>query len=154
MNTRPIFEVMASENRQAVIDQAFRLLETNGVSVFSEDAKKYYAGSGCTVDGDNVKIPAALVKKCIASAPSIIEMFDRTGKPAMHVGGRNTYVGPGPTCPNFFDIYTGERRPARKNDAALTARLADGLKHMDFVMSLVMIGDTKKNWQISMKWTP
>lgn len=144
MNTRPIFEVLTSDRRQAIIDQAFRLLETNGVSVFSEDAKKYYADNGCTVAGDNVKIPSALVKKCIASAPSMIEMFDRTGQPAMHVGGRNTYVGPGPTCPNFFDVYTGERRPARKNDAALTARLADGLKHMDFVMSLVMISDTKK----------
>lgn len=139
------FEMLSKEKRQAILEQAFRLLETNGVSVFSEGAKKYYADSGCIIDGDNVKIPTALVKKCIDTAPSMIEMYDREGVPAMHVGGRNTYIGPGPTCPNFFDVYTGERRPARKNDAAITAKLADALEHMDFVMSLVMISDMQKD---------
>lgn len=143
MNAR--FEVLTKKERQAILEQAFRLLETNGVSIFSEEAKKYYTDNGCTVDGDTVKIPTDLVKKCISSAPSMIEMYDREGNPSMHVGGRNTYVGPGPTCPNFFDVYTGERRPAKKNDAAITARLADGLEHMDFVMSLVMISDMQKD---------
>ncbi len=138
------FEVLTKEQRQTILEQAFRLLETNGISVFSEEAKKYYADNGCTIDGNTVKIPTSLVKKCIGTAPSMIEMYDREGDPAMHVGGCNTYVGPGPTCPNFFDVYTGERRPAKKNDAAITARLADGLEHMDFVMSLVMINDMKK----------
>lgn len=138
------FEVLTKEQRQTILEQAFRLLETNGISVFSEEAKKYYADNGCTIDGNTVKIPTSLVKKCIGTAPSMIEMYDREGDPAMHVGGCNTYVGPGPTCPNFFDVYTGERRPAKKNDAAITARLADGLEHMDFVMSLVMISDMKK----------
>lgn len=143
MNAR--FEVLTKKERQRILEQAFRLLETNGVSIFSEEAKKYYTDNGCTVDGDTVKIPTDLVKKCISSAPSMIEMYDREGNPSMHVGGRNTYVGPGPTCPNFFDVYTGERRPAKKNDAAITARLADGLEHMDFVMSLVMISDMQKD---------
>lgn len=143
MNAR--FEVLTKKERQTILEQAFRLLETNGVSIFSEEAKKYYTDNGCTVDGDTVKIPTDLVKKCISSAPSMIEMYDREGNPSMHVGGRNTYVGPGPTCPNFFDVYTGERRPAKKNDAAITARLADGLEHMDFVMSLVMISDVQKD---------
>lgn len=143
MNAR--FEVLTKKERQTILEQAFRLLETNGVSIFSEEAKKYYTDNGCTVDGDTVKIPTDLVKKCISSAPSMIEMYDREGNPSMHVGGRNTYVGPGPTCPNFFNVYTGERRPAKKNDAAITARLADGLDHMDFVMSLVMISDMQKD---------
>lgn len=143
MNAR--FEVLTKKERQTILEQAFRLLEANGVSIFSEEAKKYYTDNGCTVDGDTVKIPTDLVKKCISSAPSMIEMYDREGNPSMHVGGRNTYVGPGPTCPNFFDVYTGERRPAKKNDAAITARLADGLEHMDFVMSLVMISDMQKD---------
>lgn len=143
MNAR--FEVLTKKERQTILEQAFRLLETNGVSIFSEEAKKYYTDNGCTVDGDTVKIPTDLVKKCISSAPSMIEMYDREGNPSMHVGGRNTYVGPGPTCPNFFDVYTGERRPAKKNDAAITARLADRLEHMDFVMSLVMISDMQKD---------
>ena len=143
MNAR--FEVLTKKERQTILEQAFRLLETNGVSIFSEEAKKYYTDNGCTVDGDTVKIPTDLVKKCISSAPSMIEMYDREGNPSMHVGGHNTYVGPGPTCPNFFDVYTGERRPAKKNDAAITARLADGLEHMDFVMSLVMISDMQKD---------
>ncbi len=144
MTTRPIFQLLSTEGRQAILEQAYRLLETNGVSVFCDEAKKYFADNGCTVEGDNVKIPAPLVKKCIESAPSMFQVYDRNGNPAMQVGGRNTYVGPGPTCPNFFDIYTGERRPSKKNDAALTARLVDGLEHMDFAMSLVMISDAKK----------
>ena len=144
MTSTPIFELLPKESREAILAQAYRLMETNGVMIHSERARSIFAENSCTVDGANVKIPTALVKKCIETAPSMIKMYDRNGKPAMDVGGRNAYFGPGPTCPNYFDAVTGERRPAKKEDAATTAFLADALEHIDFVMSLVMIGDQTK----------
>ena len=139
-----MYELLGSKERQAIIQQTFHLLETNGVSIKLEAARTIFAEHGCTVNGENVKIPSSLVKECLSSAPSCIDIYDRTGKLAMKLGGRNIYYGPGPTCPNFFDIYTGERRPSRKEDASNVAKLVDALDNMDFAMSLVMISDHTK----------
>lgn len=144
MTTSPIFEIISKENRIRILNQAYRLLENNGIKIYSEKALKIFSENGCIVEGNNVKIPEKIVLKAIESAPSMIEMYDRNGNHAMSVGGRNAYFGPGPTCPNYYDARTGERRPARKEDAATTALLADALENIDFVMSLVMIGDQIK----------
>lgn len=144
MTTKPIFEIISKENRIKILDQAYRLLENNGVKVCSEKALNIFAENGCTVTGNNVKIPKSLILKSIESAPSMIEMYDRNGNHAMSIGGHNSYFGPGPTCPNYYDPRTGKRRPAKKEDAATTALIADALEHIDFVMSLVMIGDRTK----------
>lgn len=142
--TNPVFEILSRENCNIILNQAYRLLENNGVKVFSDKALSIFAENGCVVEGNNVKIPEALVLKCIESAPSMINMYDRNGNLAMEVGGRNSYFGPGPTCPYFYDAHTGERRPARKQDAADTALLVDALENIDYAMSLVMIGDQTK----------
>ncbi|MGC8781736.1 MAG: trimethylamine methyltransferase family protein, partial [Anaerolineae bacterium] len=39
--------------------------------------------------------------------------------------------------------HTGERRPARRGDPGLTARVADALPNMDYVMGLALIGDVR-----------
>lgn len=144
MSSKPMFELLTTEGKEAILNQAFHLLESNGVSIKSEKALRIFANHGCIVEGSTVKIPKPLVQKCIASAPSHVMIYDRAKTPAMDVGGQNIYYGPGPTCPKFFDIRTGERRDSRKEDAADVARLVDALPNMDFAMSLVMISDKTK----------
>lgn len=144
MTAKPIFELLTQDSREKIIQQSFSLLEEQGVDVNSPKALECLIQAGCTADGVRVKIPRKLVKTSIESAPSVIKIYDRNGKEAMDLGKQNTYFGPGPTCPNFFDAYTGERRKAVKNDAALAAVLTDALPNIDFAMSLCMIGDKTK----------
>ena len=129
------------EELDSLIEGTLRVMEEVGCDVYQDDALALLKEAGCEVDGNRVRIPRELVLKSIASAPNVVNVYDRNGNLAMELGDRNFYFGPGPTCPNFNDPRTGERRPARKQDAADTALVADALPNMDFVMSLCMIAD-------------
>lgn len=133
---------LATENElDQIIEGTLKVLEEVGVEIQQEDALQLLIDAGCTADGTHVKIPRELVLKSIDQAPSVVDVYDRNGDLAMKLGERNSYFGPGPTCPSFNDLRTGEHRPSRKQDAADTARVADALPSLDFVMSLVMIAD-------------
>lgn len=137
-------KVITEDQAKQTIDGIFRILEEIGAEIQQKDAVALLKNAGCEVDGNRVKIPRSLVEKCLESAPSVIDIYDRKGELAMSLGERNVYFGPGPTCPSFRDARTGERRPARKRDAADTARVADALSNIDYVMSLCMIADEAK----------
>ena len=55
--------------------------------------------------------------------------------------GRRTYFGTGSDLPNILDLETGERRLSLLSDVADTARLADSLANLDFVMSMALPSD-------------
>jgi len=144
MCAKAAFELLTESERKQVIDQSLTILEEQGVDVHMQEAIDILVQAGCSADGIRVKIPRAAVEKALELAPSSIDIYDRDGNPAMVLGDMNTYFGPGPTCPNYFDPKTGERRAARKEDAVTTALLSDALPNIDFVMSLCMIADRTK----------
>ncbi len=134
-------DFLGKEKTEKLMEAVYTVMETVGADIYSEEALALLEKNGCSIEGNRVKIPRELVKSCIASAPAEIQIYDRNGKEAMLLGGRNSYFGAGPTCCNFIDPETGERRLSRKEDAANTAKVVDALEHMDYAMSLVMIGD-------------
>lgn len=134
-------DFLSDESIEKILDSTFEVMEDVGADIFCDEAIALLKEAGCSVDGNRVKIPRELVKKCIETAPSMIKIYNRNGEEAMDLGGRNSYFGSGPTCSNFIDPVTGERRLSRKEDAANTAKVIDALEHMDFAMSLVMIAD-------------
>lgn len=133
--------ILTEEKIEQVMDMAYRVMEEVGMDVCSDEAIAIFKEAGCGVDGIRVTIPRALTRKCIETAPAQIQIYDRFGNEAMLLGGYNSYFGSGPTCCNFMDPYTGERRPATKEDAANTAKVIDALPNMSYAMSLTMIGD-------------
>lgn len=134
-------DYLNEEKIEKIVDAAFTIMETTGEEIHYEKAREILEKAGCTVEGLRVKIPREVTKKCIALAPDCIDIYDRNGNPAMKLTGRNTYFGGGPTCPYFYDARTGERRPAKKEDAAVSAKVTDALEHIDYAMSLVMVAD-------------
>ncbi len=134
-------ELLSDKKKEQILDAAYSLLEDPGVNIYSEKAAELLTAHGCTADGIRVKIPRDLVKKCINTVPKGIQIYDRNGKEAMLLRGRNVYFGAGPTCVYFKDPWTGERRKPKKQDAADAAKMVDALPHMSYAMSLCMIED-------------
>lgn len=132
---------LGEEKIKKIMESVYNVMETVGSDVHCPQAVELLQAAGCQTDGVRVKIPRHLVENCIETAPETIQIYDRRGQEAMLLGNRNSYFGSGPTCCNFIDPQTGERRLSRKEDAADTAKVVDALEHMDFAMSLVMIGD-------------
>lgn len=133
--------LLTDRQKDKILDAAMNILENTGCDIYYDKAIELLASNGCRTEGKRVYIPKELVKKCIASAPKAIQMYDRNGKESMNLTGRNVYFGAGPTCCFFRDPYTGERRKPQKQDAANAAKVTDALPNMDYAMSLCMIAD-------------
>ncbi len=122
---------------QAVLD----ILERTGVMVAHEGALELLKAGGARADGQRVRIPARMIEAALASAPKMIEIYDRLERVAMRLGGRNCYFGTGSDLPSTIDPATGEHRRSGKQDVARIARLCDGLENIDFCMSMAIASD-------------
>jgi len=121
---------------------SLEILRRTGVRVRCDEALELLRGAGCVVsDQDLVRFPAAVVEEALLHAPSRIVLCDRGGEPRVFLEGNRTFFGTGSDLPNFLDLETGERRPSRLSDVADTARLADSLPNLDFVMSMALPSD-------------
>ena len=134
-------EALSRKEVDDIVRATFAILEETGVMVYSEAARTLLAAQGCAVAGDLVKIDRKLVEQCLRTAPAVVCVYNREGELALEVGGENSYYGPGVTCPHVFDPYTMERVPATKQFVRDVAKVGDALPHIDYLMSLCMVGD-------------
>ena len=118
------------------------LLERTGVDVKDERARDLCAAAGAVVDGRRVRLPAALVKDALASAPRSWTLRPRGGETApLELRDGAGYSGSGPDCLYVADPDTGERRRAVLADVEAAASVAEALPNIDFVMSMALPDD-------------
>jgi len=132
---------LSPDGARRIHQATLEVLENTGVQVYGGEALGLLRQAGAGVEDTRVRIPAGLVERALAAAPSRIYVWDRDGRPRLDLGGSNVYFGPGPTCPNILDVRTGLRRPVRRQDVEEYARLADALSGIDFVMSMGILSD-------------
>jgi trimethylamine--corrinoid protein Co-methyltransferase len=142
-NSTVQFEILTDAQRAEIFRAALDVLEHVGIDVFHDEARAILQAEGAWVDGIRVRIPSALVRRALASAPSTFTVFSRTGDARfdVEIGPNRVHYGPGPTCPNMRDPRTGERRKYLRRDARDVARVCDALPGIDFVESLGTISD-------------
>ena len=131
----PQFRVISQDQSESVFNGALEVLAHTGAEVESQEALEIFRQGGCWVDGTRVRFPSRLVEWAVRTAPSRITVYDRNGKRSMFLEGQNIYYGPGSGNAYILDPITGERRQPRKEDTAVTARVADALRNIDFVMA-------------------
>ena len=133
---RPRLQAVDAGQLEGLYRGGLAVLARTGVRVADAAAVALLAEAGCTVEDETlVRIPAGVVKQAVASAPKRIEFYDRLGRPAMDVQGRNTYYGTGSDLAQTYDSQTGELRASTAADVGRMAQLADALPNFDFVMS-------------------
>jgi len=133
---------LTDADKAAVYEAALEIMATIGQRVHHPQALELLRAAGATVEEpDLVKIPRELVEKARATAPPVIEVYDRAGEPAMSLGRYNTYFGNGSAVTSVYDVETGEHRPTVLADGEMAARLCDALPQVDFVMAYAHPGD-------------
>jgi len=120
------------------------VLARTGVVVRNEEAINLLKKAGADVDGERVRIPGRLVTDALATVPKRIQIFDRSGNPAMLLEGKTVYFGTGSDCPSVIDPNTNEHRRSTKTDVGRLARLCDGLENIDFCMSMGIASDASQ----------
>jgi trimethylamine--corrinoid protein Co-methyltransferase len=143
VNSGVRFQMFSQDQLEELFLGVLHVLEYTGLDVYHEEAREILKEAGAWVEGIRVRLPSWLVKKSLALAPRSFTVFARDGNPAhhIHIGPGRGHFGPGPTCPNFIDVETLERRPYVKADVPLVARTVDALPNIDFCESLGTVSD-------------
>jgi len=133
---------LSDEQFEKIHAASLEILERIGVRLHLAEAVDLLRRAGAQVtDGDLVRVPPDLVERALASAPKQVPLFDRQGRPALDLGGRRCYFGPGSDCLNLIDHRTGQRRKPLLQDVADGVTVCDALPNIDFVMSMVLPAD-------------
>jgi trimethylamine--corrinoid protein Co-methyltransferase len=137
------FQILTDDQKEEIFRAALHVMQHTGVEVYNDEARAMLKAQGAWVDGVRVRIPSHLVRQALSTAPSSFTVYSREGDPAknIEIGPNRVHYGPGPTCPNFRDPRTGERRKYLRRDARDVARACDALPHIDFVESLGTVSD-------------
>ncbi len=142
----PTYHLLSVEQIKKLHHATLELLESVGVRVLLPEAVHMLQDAGCRVKENNlVKIPNGLVEAAISSAPSCVTLYNRLGREAMRLEGRNVYFGMGTDLIQTYDLDTGELRKSRLTDVANAARIADALEDIDFIGSYALPHDSPTN---------
>ncbi len=137
----PQFRVLSDAQCREIYLATLECLNRTGVQVDNAEARELLAAAGAWVDENRVRIPAHIIQDAVAATPRAFTIWGRDARQAMRVAPDRVHFGPGLTNTFFVDPETGIRRVARRGDAAATARVADALENIAYVMGLALIGD-------------
>ncbi len=130
----PSFRLMDDEKLRRIHEGALQILSTVGLDVAHEEAREMLGNAGCARTGDlRMTIPEDLVARALGSAPQRFTLYDRTGDPAIHLGGGQTHHGAGVTNLSYVDIDEAAPHDFTLDDIGKVALLADALPSIDFV---------------------
>ena len=137
------FRMFSEDQLEELFNGVLHVLEYVGLEVKHEEAREILEEAGAWVDGDRVRLPSYMVKDALAKAPRSFTVYARDGNPEhdIHIGPGRAHFGPGPTCMNFIDVETMERRPYQRKDVPVVAKVVDSLPNIDFCESLGSVDD-------------
>ncbi|MBS3751581.1 MAG: trimethylamine methyltransferase family protein, partial [Anaerolineales bacterium] len=132
------FRMFTDDQLEELFNGTLHVLENVGLEVKHEQAREVLEENGAWVDGELVRLPSYMVKDALARAPRSFTVYARDGNPEhdIHIGPGRAHFGPGPTCVNFIDVETMERRPYQLSDVPHVAKVVDSLPNIDFCESL------------------
>ncbi len=140
-HTTPRFRVLDEPSCQQIFEAALEVLQRTGVLVLNPKAQQILSSAGCRNTDLRFYINPSLVEKAISTAPRNFTIWGQEETKNIHIQAGRVHFGPGPTCTYFIDPLSGERRRSRRGDAALVARVCEGLENLDYVMSLSIFDD-------------
>lgn len=140
-NSSLCMQVLTDQQKEEIHCAVLEVLAHTGVEVHSPKALEVLRKGGAYIDGNRVRIPAAMVEKAIRSCPSRVVVGNRDGERTMFLQGNNFYYGAGPTAIYTLDPITGERRLPALADTERASRVIDALPNIDYQMDFGTISD-------------
>jgi trimethylamine--corrinoid protein Co-methyltransferase len=143
---RPSYQLFTHEQIEEIHRASLEVLETIGIRVPHQQALQLLIDNGCRVkDREIVLFPNWLVEECLSSVPSRITIYNRLGKEAMRLEGRNNYFGTGTDLIRTIDLETNKARISGLQDVINAARIADACEDVDFIASFALPRDVPVN---------
>jgi trimethylamine--corrinoid protein Co-methyltransferase len=131
---RPKLELLGDKLIQKIIDEAYSILENQGVFIENEEALDLFREAGMKVDtsSQRVRITPKLIESSLSSTPQSLKMYDRDGNFEYLIGEDEVHFVPGSSTVTIMDSETQRERKAVTNDLVRFTRLTDSLEHLHF----------------------
>lgn len=131
---RPKLELLSGALVERIVDEGLTLLEKQGIMIENAEALRLLGDAGAVVDraSQRARIGRRLVEGCLASTPSSITLYDRSGEKAFAVGGDEVHFDPGSAAVTLLDHDTQEERKAATADLVDFYKLVETLEHIHF----------------------
>ncbi len=131
---RPKIEMLSRKFIDKIIDEGLTLLERPGILVENREALALLVAAGAALDRttQRVKIGRRLVEDCLASTPSEITLYDRSGEKSFHVGGDDIHFNPGSAAVSLLDHGTQQERKGVTRDLIEFYSLVETLDNIHF----------------------
>ena len=130
---RPTVRFLTDDIAARVIEEGFALLSDPGIRIHNEEALSLLADAGAVIDREAqiARIPEALARACLESAPGEFALHRFDGRPAVHYGGDDVHFDPGSAAISILDGETEQQRPPLTADFARFVQLAEMLPQID-----------------------
>ena len=128
------YQPLSRDKVGRIHESALRVLEGVGVKVDLDEALEIFSAAGAHVDAKDkrVRIPARIVEKHIASAPSTVILWGREPQNNLILEKTRVYMGTGGAALKVIGPNSGKKRLSNLKDIARLAKLTDGLENIHF----------------------
>ena len=134
---QPTLRVLTELECDQIEETTFRLLEEVGIRLQHKLAMEMLQGQGCCIQGDRGLIPREVVAWGLANVNRNAFFRSADGSNEVVLGQDRFLTHNGGSVPNFEDLETGKRRPAKLQDLIQGTRILDALPNIDVVIPLV-----------------
>ncbi len=137
---------LSEEQLDSLREATLQILEKVGVRFPSEKALAIFAEHGASVDPDTqvVRLQRDLVTRAMSTVPRYFHMGARHQDYDFTLQDGATYFATDGCGVETVDLMTGERRPSRKDDVAMMARVSDYLSSIAFYWPMVSAQDYER----------
>ena len=140
---RPTLKVLDDRLVSQIVSEALELLRDPGVRVHNDEALGLLEQAGAAVDrhAQIARIPEAIVRKALETAPSSFDLYSLDGRPAVHYGGDHVHFDPGSAALSILDGDTGQQRPPMTADFVTFVKLVETIPQLDAQSTAMIAAD-------------
>jgi trimethylamine--corrinoid protein Co-methyltransferase len=146
-NVRPQLKLLTEDQIQQVHQYVLRILSETGVRVDSLSVIETLEKSGqVQVQEKRVKFSPEIVEHAIQSAPSVIQMYDRLGKPAFRLGDDCLRFGVGVTALYYQEPVSDNLVLFTRRHMRVMTQLGSSLPHYDVISTPGIVQDVPETY--------
>ncbi|MBZ5526695.1 MAG: trimethylamine methyltransferase family protein [Acidobacteriia bacterium] len=138
---QPKLELLDGELLEKILGEAYTLLAEPGIRVQAADAVELLSAAGARIENGVARIPEALVRRALSSAPREFFLHNRAGEPAVRYGGDAVHFDPGSSCVHILDPQTMQHRMTRTADLERLVQVAEMLPQYTAQSTAVVCND-------------
>ena len=144
---RPKINLLNDDYKSKILEEAERILETQGVFIENQDASELLQNEGLKPKRSQFFIPKDIIKRCLQSAPEEIKLYDREGENYLSLRENDVHFDPGSAAILILDENTGKIRDAQSKDFIRFSKIVEHLKYIDAQSTALIYQDYPKDAQ-------